>query len=157
MFVKFLIFQQISVQLQNASNRGIASSFLIFFYYRSICIIDSGASRRRTRNARFRARRADHSTCQKLDDTQVETIRKIQLAFGSEALSQTQVYSNGLNALKMAVHQWRVIPAWKTIHQLKGGGNSSSSRKSAGGSSLNGTRNCCKSGNKHWLSSFHPY
>ena len=33
-----------------------------FFYYRSICIIDSGASRRRTRNARFQARRADHST-----------------------------------------------------------------------------------------------
>ena len=27
-----------------------------------MCIIDSGASRRRTRNARFRARRADHST-----------------------------------------------------------------------------------------------
>ena len=36
--------------------------FDLFFYYRSICIIDSGASRRRTRNARFRARRADHST-----------------------------------------------------------------------------------------------
>ena len=33
-----------------------------FFYYRSTCIIDNGAHRRRTRNARFRARRADHST-----------------------------------------------------------------------------------------------
>ena len=35
---------------------------IFFFYYRSICIIDDGASRRRTRNTRFRARRADHST-----------------------------------------------------------------------------------------------
>ena len=33
-----------------------------FFYYKSICIIDNGASRHRTRNARFRVRRADHST-----------------------------------------------------------------------------------------------
>ena len=33
-----------------------------FFFYGSTCIIDDGASRRRTRNARFRARRADHST-----------------------------------------------------------------------------------------------
>ena len=35
--------------------------FLLFilFYKRSICIIDNGANRRRTRNARFRARRAD--------------------------------------------------------------------------------------------------
>ena len=33
-----------------------------FFFYRSICIIDNGASRRRARNARFRDRRADHST-----------------------------------------------------------------------------------------------
>ena len=29
--------------------------------------------------------------CQKLDDTQVETIRKIQQAFGDEALSPTQI------------------------------------------------------------------
>ena len=36
--------------------------FILFFYYRSICIIDNGASKHRTRNARFRARRADHST-----------------------------------------------------------------------------------------------
>ena len=42
--------------------------FLQFFCYlfyisykRSICIIDNGASRRRTRNARFPARHADHS------------------------------------------------------------------------------------------------
>ena len=42
--------------------------------------------------------------CQKLVDTQVETIRKIQQAFGNEALS------NGLNAL----NKWRVIPAHKT-------------------------------------------
>ena len=35
---------------------------LLYFYYRIICIIDNGASRYRTRNARFRARRADHST-----------------------------------------------------------------------------------------------
>ena len=34
----------------------------IFFFCRSICIIDDGASRRRARNTRFRARRADHST-----------------------------------------------------------------------------------------------
>ena len=31
-----------------------------FVYYRSTCIIDDGASRRRTRSARFRDRRADH-------------------------------------------------------------------------------------------------
>ena len=37
----------------------------------------------------------------------------------------------------MAMHQWRVIPAWKTIHKPKGGGDWSSLRKSAGGSSLN--------------------
>ena len=36
--------------------------FCYLFYKRSICIIDNGASRRRTRNARFRARHADHST-----------------------------------------------------------------------------------------------
>ena len=39
--------------------------FFIFFFIfccRNICIIDNGASRRRTRNARLRARRADHST-----------------------------------------------------------------------------------------------
>ena len=35
---------------------------LFFYFYRSICIIDIGASKHRTRNARFRARRADHST-----------------------------------------------------------------------------------------------
>ena len=33
--------------------------YLFFFYYRSICIIDDGASRGRTRNARFRARRTE--------------------------------------------------------------------------------------------------
>ena len=38
------------------------SHAIYFFYYRSICIIDDGASRGRTRNARFRARRTDHST-----------------------------------------------------------------------------------------------
>ena len=38
------------------------ATVLIIFSYRSICIIDGGASRRRTRNSRFRARRADHST-----------------------------------------------------------------------------------------------
>ena len=46
-----------------------SDSFFLFFY-RSICIIDDGASRRRTRNTRFRARRADHSTtsmCTKSD------------------------------------------------------------------------------------------
>ena len=38
--------------------------FFFFFVlsYRSICIIDNGVSRRRTRKARFRDRRADHST-----------------------------------------------------------------------------------------------
>ena len=37
--------------------------FILFFYKRSICIIDNGASRRRTRNARFPAIRADHLQC----------------------------------------------------------------------------------------------
>ena len=32
-----------------------------FFCYRSICIVDISASRRRIRKVRFRARRADHS------------------------------------------------------------------------------------------------
>ena len=41
---------------------GIDPLLQIFFLYRSICIIDNGASRRRPQNARFRARRADHST-----------------------------------------------------------------------------------------------
>ena len=36
--------------------------FFFFYYYIGIRIIDNGASRRRTRNARFRARRADHSS-----------------------------------------------------------------------------------------------
>ena len=36
--------------------------FFNFFYYRSICIMDNDSSRRRTRNACFRARRAYHST-----------------------------------------------------------------------------------------------
>ena len=48
--------------------------------------------------------------CQKLGDTQVETIRKIQQAFGNEALSPTQI-KQWFKLLKMAVHQWRVIPA----------------------------------------------
>ena len=48
------------------STNLVNATFFIFFYfflfyYRSICIIDNGASRRRTRNARFRAGRADHS------------------------------------------------------------------------------------------------
>ena len=34
--------------------------FFFIFLYIGILIIDNGASRRRTRNARFRARRADH-------------------------------------------------------------------------------------------------
>ena len=41
--------------------------FFFFFNYRIICIIDNGASRRRTRNARFRVRRADHSTTSMCD------------------------------------------------------------------------------------------
>ena len=41
---------------------GTNALFFFFFFYRSICIIDDGASRRRTRNTRFRAIRADHST-----------------------------------------------------------------------------------------------
>ena len=40
---------------------SVRSNFL-FFYYRSICIIGNGASKRRTRTARFSARRADNST-----------------------------------------------------------------------------------------------
>ena len=48
--------------------------------------------------------------CQKLGDTQVETIRKIQQAFENKALSPTQI-KHALNALKMAVHQWKVILA----------------------------------------------
>ena len=31
--------------------------YFFIFFYRSICIIDNGASRHRTRNARFRARK----------------------------------------------------------------------------------------------------
>ena len=34
--------------------------FLFFYYHRSTCIIDNGASKRRTQNTHFRARRADH-------------------------------------------------------------------------------------------------
>ena len=41
--------------------------FFIFFYYRSICIIDDGSSRGRTRNARFRARRTDQLALQHID------------------------------------------------------------------------------------------
>ena len=49
------------VNLNSNYSRQILKSWLFFFYfyYRGICIIDNGASRRRTRNARFRARRAD--------------------------------------------------------------------------------------------------
>ena len=56
--------------------------------------------------------------CQKLGHTQVETIRKIQQAFGNEALSPTQI-KQGLNALKMAVHQMRVISARKDHPQAE--------------------------------------
>ena len=40
--------------------------------------MDNGASRRRTRNARFRARRADHSTTSKLqtNEERREAIKK---------------------------------------------------------------------------------
>ena len=44
------------------TTRSVGTIMMLFFYYRSICIIDDGASRRRTRISRFRARRADHST-----------------------------------------------------------------------------------------------
>ena len=40
----------------------VSTYLLIYLVHRSICIIDNGASRHRTRNARFRVRRADHST-----------------------------------------------------------------------------------------------
>ena len=46
--------------MSNPSFNIIAIRDSVTFYYRSICIIDNGASRRRTRNACFRARRADH-------------------------------------------------------------------------------------------------
>ena len=59
-----LLFEQL---FDNNLTTGILN--LIFFvfiyfvcYYRGICFIDNGTSRRRTRNARFRARRADHLT-----------------------------------------------------------------------------------------------
>ena len=39
-----------------------ALTTFFFLFYRSICILGNGASRRRTPNARLRARRADHST-----------------------------------------------------------------------------------------------
>ena len=37
--------------------------YLFIFYYRGICIIDNGASRRRTRDSSFRGRRADAAAC----------------------------------------------------------------------------------------------
>ena len=42
--------------------------------------------------------------CQKLGDTQVETIRKIQQAFGDDAMNITRIKS-GTTASKMAAHQ----------------------------------------------------
>jgi len=42
--------------------------------------------------------------CQKLGDTQVETIRKIQQAFGDDVRSITQ--KSGTTASNMAAHQW---------------------------------------------------
>ena len=45
--------------------KNVATDIYLFFfnfYYRGVRIIDNGVSKRRTRNARFRARRADHST-----------------------------------------------------------------------------------------------
>ena len=37
-------------------------ALVVFFYFRSICFLDNDVSKHQTRNARFRARRADHST-----------------------------------------------------------------------------------------------
>ena len=51
----------VGVELETLVSEPDALTVLIF-YYRSICIIDNGASRHRTQNARFRVRRADHST-----------------------------------------------------------------------------------------------
>ena len=55
-------------------------------YYRGICIIDNGASRRRTRNARFRARRADHST------TSMQIFPLLQILASSLYLKKLFVY-----------------------------------------------------------------
>ena len=57
---KFLIFL-IIVAMTTLGDCRLHNCF-IYFWYRSICIIDNGASRRRTRNTRFQTRRADHST-----------------------------------------------------------------------------------------------
>ena len=46
----------------NTTAESATVSTFFFFYYTSICIIVNGAGKRRTPNARFRARRAVHSS-----------------------------------------------------------------------------------------------
>ena len=61
-FFFFFYNRSICIIDNGASRRRTQLFQIFFFYYRSICIIDIGASNHRTRNARFRARSADHST-----------------------------------------------------------------------------------------------
>ena len=53
-----------SLAVFSLSNQNVGIGELIYhvFYFRSLCIIDNGASRRRTTYACFRARRANRST-----------------------------------------------------------------------------------------------
>ena len=55
----------------------------------------------------------------------------------------------------MAMHQWRVIPAREDHEQAERRRWLIKFAKKCWGSSLNGTRNCCRSGNKHRISTFH--
>ena len=59
-YLKNVLLYRCSETVTKSSQRLAVSRFSFFFYYRSIRIIDNGASSHRTRNARFRARRADH-------------------------------------------------------------------------------------------------
>ena len=93
--------------------------------------------------------------CRKLGDTQIETIRKIQQVFGNVALSPTQT-KEWFKRFKNSRESVEWTPLGEAMHKPKRGGEGSSPRRSDKWSSCSSERNSCGSGNKHWLSSFHP-
>ena len=56
---------------------------------------------------------------QKLGDSQVETIQKIQIVFGDDAMGTTQIKESGTAGLKMTTHQWIASYALAGLQQAE--------------------------------------
>ena len=104
----FFLFFRVSNYLSQKANeghKGLRKRHNCRNSLRSICVIDNGASRRRTRNARFRARRADHSTTCKhffteLKQVRIKTTQKVfYLWQNGIAVASFSMLATGITAL----------------------------------------------------------